>query len=60
MIRVEVSLDGGKTWTLTTLRHPETPTEYGKYWCWCASALVLPFMSHDVVSHHSQGPLLSY
>ena len=41
VIRVEVSLDGGKTWALTTLRHPETPTEYGKYWCWC-------FWSHEI------------
>jgi hypothetical protein len=39
VIRVEVSLDGGKTWTLTTLRHPETPTEYCKYWCWRRGAL---------------------
>ncbi len=41
IIRVEVSLDGGKTWTLTKLRHPETPTEYGKYWCWC-------FWEHEI------------
>jgi nitrate reductase (NAD(P)H) len=34
VIRVELSLDGGKSWTLTTLTHPEQPTEYGKYWCW--------------------------
>jgi DMSO/TMAO reductase YedYZ molybdopterin-dependent catalytic subunit len=41
VIRVEVSLDGGKTWTLTNLTHPEQPTEYGKYWCWC-------FFKHEV------------
>jgi len=35
VIRVEVSIDGGKTWTLSKIRHPETPTEYGRYWCWC-------------------------
>jgi len=35
VIRVEVSIDGGKTWTLSKLRHPEKPTEYGRYWCWC-------------------------
>lgn len=35
VIRVEVSIDGGKTWTLSNLTHPETPTEYGKCWCWC-------------------------
>jgi len=35
VIRVEVSIDGGKTWTLSKLNHPEKPTEYGKYWCWC-------------------------
>jgi len=35
VIRVEVSLDGGATWTLSKLTHPEQPTEYGKYWCWC-------------------------
>jgi nitrate reductase (NAD(P)H) len=35
VIRVEVSIDGGKTWTLSKLNHPETPTEYGRYWCWC-------------------------
>jgi len=35
VIRVELSIDGGKTWTLTNLTHPEKPTEYGRYWCWC-------------------------
>lgn len=28
VIRVEVSIDGGKSWTLSELTHPETPTEY--------------------------------
>jgi len=35
VIRVEVSINGGKTWTLSKLTHPEKPTEYGRYWCWC-------------------------
>ena len=42
VIRVEVSIDGGKTWTLSELTHPETPTEYGKYWCWCFWQLEVP------------------
>lgn len=33
--RVEVTLDGGETWSVCTLDHPEKPTRYGKYWCWC-------------------------
>ncbi|XP_024387212.1 nitrate reductase [NADH] [Physcomitrium patens] len=33
--RVEVSLDDGKSWTLCDVKHPEEPTRYGKYWCWC-------------------------
>jgi len=44
VIRVEVSIDGGKTWTLSKLTHPETPTEYGKYWCWCFFELMVPLM----------------
>ena len=36
-----MSLDGGKTWTLTKLTHPEKPTEYGRYWCWC-------FFEHEI------------
>jgi nitrate reductase (NAD(P)H) len=32
---VEVTLDGGETWQVCTLEHPERPTKYGKYWCWC-------------------------
>jgi len=41
VIRLEVSIDGGETWTLSKLTHPEKPTEYGKYWCWC-------FFEHEV------------
>jgi nitrate reductase (NAD(P)H) len=33
--RVEVTLDGGETWLLCELNHPEKPNKYGKYWCWC-------------------------
>jgi nitrate reductase (NAD(P)H) len=33
--RVEVTLDGGETWQVCSLDHPERPTKYGKYWCWC-------------------------
>ena len=32
---VEVTLDGGETWQVCNLDHPERPTKYGKYWCWC-------------------------
>eukprot|EP00325_Prymnesiales_sp_UTEX-LB-985_P002555 CAMPEP_0174696862 /NCGR_PEP_ID=MMETSP1094-20130205/2894_1 /TAXON_ID=156173 /ORGANISM="Chrysochromulina brevifilum, Strain UTEX LB 985" /LENGTH=836 /DNA_ID=CAMNT_0015893729 /DNA_START=39 /DNA_END=2549 /DNA_ORIENTATION=- len=42
VIRVEVSIDGGKTWTLSKLNHPEEPTEYGRYWCWCFWELEVP------------------
>jgi len=42
IIRVEISIDGGKTWSLSKLTHPETPTEYGKYWCWCFFKLDVP------------------
>lgn len=42
VIRVEVSIDGGKTWTLSNLNHPETPTPHGKYWCWCFWQLDVP------------------
>ena len=31
-------------WTLSKLTHPETPTEYGKYWCWCFFELMVPLM----------------
>lgn len=30
-----MSLDDGKSWTLCDVKHPEEPTRYGKYWCWC-------------------------
>ena len=33
--RVEVTLDGGETWMLSEITHPERPTEHGRYWCWC-------------------------
>jgi nitrate reductase (NAD(P)H) len=33
--RVEVTLDGGETWLVCDLDHPEKPNKYGKYWCWC-------------------------
>lgn len=33
--RVEITLDGGETWRVCTLDHPEKPTKFGKYWCWC-------------------------
>ena len=35
MTRVEVTMDGGETWQLCSLDHPEKPNKYGKYWCWC-------------------------
>mmetsp|Transcript_41391 Transcript_41391/g.100458 ORF Transcript_41391/g.100458 Transcript_41391/m.100458 type:complete len:814 (-) Transcript_41391:553-2994(-) len=34
VIRVELSTDGGKSWTLTKIKRPEQPTEFGRYWCW--------------------------
>ncbi|GER49225.1 nitrate reductase [Striga asiatica] len=37
--RVEVTLDGGETWRVCELDHPEKPNKYGKYWCWCFWAL---------------------
>jgi len=35
VIRAEISLDGGVTWEGGVVEHPETPTEYGRYWCHC-------------------------
>eukprot|EP01018_Ginkgo_biloba_P023336 Gb_01163 [translate_table: standard] len=35
VIRVELTFDGGETWNGCKLNHPEKPTKYGKYWCWC-------------------------
>jgi nitrate reductase (NAD(P)H) len=34
VIRVEVSLDDGKTFMLCKTDIPEEPTKYKKYWCW--------------------------
>ncbi|PNH10814.1 Nitrate reductase [NADH] [Tetrabaena socialis] len=34
IIRVEVSLDDGKTWRLGDIQRFEKPTQYGKHWCW--------------------------
>ena len=50
IIRVEVSLDGGETWLFTELTHPETPTEFGKFWCWCFWKL--PVDVSDLASCH--------
>ncbi|THU66226.1 hypothetical protein C4D60_Mb05t11910 [Musa balbisiana] len=33
--RVEITLDGGETWLVCDLDHPEKPNRYGRYWCWC-------------------------
>ena len=33
--RVEITLDGGETWLVCELDHPEKPNKYGRYWCWC-------------------------
>ncbi|KAH6558685.1 hypothetical protein KP509_1Z050000 [Ceratopteris richardii] len=33
--RVEVTVDGGESWKLCNVNHPERPTKHGKYWCWC-------------------------
>ena len=35
MTRVEVTMDGGDTWHVCAVDHPEKPSKYGKYWCWC-------------------------
>lgn len=32
---VEVTLNGGETWSLAKLEHLEKPNNYGKYWRWC-------------------------
>ena len=40
-LTAQVSIDGGENWTLAKLTHPETPTEYGRYWCWC-------FFEHEI------------
>ncbi|XP_047342490.1 nitrate reductase [NADH]-like [Impatiens glandulifera] len=33
--RVEVTMDGGETWNICDLDHPEKPNKYGRHWCWC-------------------------
>lgn len=33
--RVEVTMDGGETWQVCNLDHPEKGNRYGKFWCWC-------------------------
>lgn len=33
--RVEVTMDGGETWQVGKLDHPEKGSRYGKFWCWC-------------------------
>ena len=35
VIRVEISTNNGKTWTLADIVKQGEPTEYGKYWSWC-------------------------
>lgn len=35
VIRVEITIDGGESWMLCRIHHPEKPTKYGKFWCWC-------------------------
>ncbi|CAD7704946.1 unnamed protein product [Ostreobium quekettii] len=34
VIRVEVSLDDGKSWRQARIHRFEKPTVYGKHWCW--------------------------
>ncbi|KAM7253072.1 hypothetical protein ACFE04_025690 [Oxalis oulophora] len=33
--RVEITMDGGESWHVCVLDHPEKPNKYGKHWCWC-------------------------
>ncbi|XP_071731200.1 nitrate reductase [NADH]-like [Rutidosis leptorrhynchoides] len=33
--RVEITMDGGETWSVCSLDRKEKPNKYGKYWCWC-------------------------
>ncbi|KAG6484257.1 nitrate reductase [NADH]-like [Zingiber officinale] len=68
--RVEVTLDGGDTWLVGSLDHPEKPNKYGKYWCWCFWSLeveVLPLLSAKEVavrawdeSHNTQPEKLNW
>ena len=52
VIRVEITLDNGESWTLVNdddMVHPEhSPTEYGKYWGWVLWKLKVPVL--DVVN----------
>ncbi|KAF9919986.1 hypothetical protein FBU30_010291 [Linnemannia zychae] len=56
--RVEVSLDNGRSWTITELEHPEEWPEYQfnnegidiipgrqRYWCWCFWSIKVPVRS---------------
>lgn len=47
--RVEVTMDGGETWHVCQLDHPEKPNKFGKYWCWCFWFVEVP-VQHLVVS----------
>ncbi|KAF9404100.1 hypothetical protein BGZ94_004382 [Podila epigama] len=49
--RVEVTLDGGNSWLVTDLEHPEERPEYRvdndpfprqRYWCWCFWSIKIP------------------
>ncbi|RIA92042.1 nitrate reductase [NADH]-like protein [Glomus cerebriforme] len=51
VIRVEISMDNGKTWLLTNLDHPEithpevlkrSHNPIRRYWCWCFWSLNVP------------------
>ncbi|URE17156.1 hypothetical protein MUK42_06107 [Musa troglodytarum] len=46
--RVEVTVNGGETWLVCALDHPEKPNKYGKYWCWCFWSLEVEVL--DVLS----------
>ncbi|CAL9171474.1 unnamed protein product [Musa hybrid cultivar] len=46
--RVEATLNGGETWLVCALDHPEKPNKYGKYWCWCFWSLEVEVL--DVLS----------
>ncbi|RUP47261.1 nitrate reductase [Jimgerdemannia flammicorona] len=54
--RVEISLDGGATWILTDLQHPEEHPQYSvqgdeyhrvRHWCWCFWSYTLP--THRII-----------
>lgn len=44
MTRVEVSLDTGKSWTISSIIRHEEPTEHGKYWCWVFFECEVPLL----------------